>query len=209
MAEESEETLAGGTGSSSGDKRQEKKTCERSGSEVVMTLESRASLGKRPEGSVAYKRSKSDGRIERSRPASLFQRSNSSIMVEWEGRINKYSEEQQQQDGGETRLHDQQQDDGEIRLQDQQDDGENRYERQSSKNLEGEVYMAPPDASPPPEVVLGFKELPLLDVKPDDPLTAVPWGCAYGELDNGLHYYVRKNAKPKERAALCLGVNVG
>ena len=204
MAEECEETLAGGTGSSSGDKRQEKK-CERSRSEV-MSSESRASLGNRPEGSLAYERSKSDGRMERSRPASLFQRSNSSIMVKWEGR-NKYIEKQQQ-DGGETRLHDRQ-DDDETKLQDQQDDGETRYERQSSRNLEGEVYMAPPDPSPPPEVVLGFKELPLLDVKPDDPLSPVPWGCAYGELDNGLHYYVRKNAKPKERAALCLGVNVG
>jgi len=205
MAEESEETLAGGTGSSSGEKRQEKTTCERSGSEVV-SVESRASLGKRPEGSVVYGRSKSDGRMERSRPASLFQRSNSSIVLKWDGRI-KCTEEQQQ-DGGETRLHDKE-DDGQSRLQNQQGDGETRYERQSSKNLEGEVYMAPPDPSPPPEVVLGFKELPLLDVKPDDPLTPVPWGCAYGELENGLHYYVRKNAKPKERAALCLGVNVG
>ena len=196
MAEESEETLAGDTGSSSRDKRQEK-MCERSRSEV-MSLENRGSFGKQAEGSATYERSKSDGRMERSRPASLFQRSNSSIMVKWEGRI-KYSEQQQQQQQG----------DGETRLQDQQDDGVTRYERQSSKGLEGEVCMAPPDPSPPPEVVLGFKELPLLDVKPDDPLNPVPWGCAYGELDNGLHYYVRKNAKPKERAALCLGVNVG
>lgn len=175
MAEESEETLAEGTGSNSGDKRQDKE-CQRSSSDIT-SLESWTSFGNRREGSVTYGRSKSDGRTERTRPASLFQRSNSSVIVKREGTI--------------------------------KDDGETRYERQSSKILEGEVYMAPPDPSPPLDIALGFKDLPFLDVKPDDPLTPVPWGCAYGVLDNGLHYYVRKNAKPKERAALCLGVNVG
>lgn len=54
-----------------------------------------------------------------------------------------------------------------------------------------------------------FKALRRLVVNPDDPLPAGPVGVDYGVLENGLCYYVRKNAKPKERAALALGVRIG
>lgn len=55
----------------------------------------------------------------------------------------------------------------------------------------------------------GFKSLKLLSVKPSDPLPAGPIGVEYGVLSNGLHYYVRRNPKPRLRAALALGVRVG
>jgi hypothetical protein len=54
-----------------------------------------------------------------------------------------------------------------------------------------------------------FKALERLIVSSDDLLPAGPVGVEYGVLENGLHYYVRKNAKPRERAALALGVKVG
>jgi hypothetical protein len=55
----------------------------------------------------------------------------------------------------------------------------------------------------------GFKSLKLLSVKPSDPLPEGPFGVEYGVLSNGLHYYVRRNPKPRLRAALALGVRVG
>ncbi|CAD5335078.1 unnamed protein product [Arabidopsis thaliana] len=36
-----------------------------------------------------------------------------------------------------------------------------------------------------------------------------PFGADYGRLDNGLIYYVRRNSKPRMRAALALAVKVG
>ncbi|KAG0557873.1 hypothetical protein KC19_11G163400 [Ceratodon purpureus] len=54
-----------------------------------------------------------------------------------------------------------------------------------------------------------FRALERLIINSDDPLPAGPVGVDYGVLENGLHYYVRKNAKPRERAALALGVKVG
>ncbi|CAM6103151.1 unnamed protein product [Calypogeia fissa] len=55
----------------------------------------------------------------------------------------------------------------------------------------------------------GFKSLKLLSVKAADPLPVGPIGVQYGVLSNGLHYYVRRNSKPRLRAALALGVRVG
>lgn len=44
----------------------------------------------------------------------------------------------------------------------------------------------------------------------DDPLAEKPYGVdEYGELDNGLTYYVRSNSKPRMRAALALAVKAG
>ncbi|GLJ23437.1 hypothetical protein SUGI_0443600 [Cryptomeria japonica] len=54
-----------------------------------------------------------------------------------------------------------------------------------------------------------FKSLKLLNVEPDEAFPQDPFGVHYGVLENGLHYYVRKNAKPRMRAALALGVKVG
>lgn len=54
-----------------------------------------------------------------------------------------------------------------------------------------------------------FRALKRLIVNSEDLLPAGPVGVDYGVLENGLHYYVRKNAKPRERAALALGVKVG
>lgn len=54
-----------------------------------------------------------------------------------------------------------------------------------------------------------FQALERLIVNNNDLLPPGPVGVDYGVLENGLHYYVRKNAKPKERAALALGVKVG
>lgn len=54
-----------------------------------------------------------------------------------------------------------------------------------------------------------FRALERLIVNNEDLLPAGPVGVDYGVLENGLHYYVRKNAKPKERASLALGVKVG
>jgi len=61
----------------------------------------------------------------------------------------------------------------------------------------------------PPSSARTFKALERLDLNLDDPLPIYPVGVAYGVLKNGFHYYVRKNAKPRERAALALGVRVG
>uniref|UniRef100_A0A0D6R038 Peptidase M16 N-terminal domain-containing protein n=1 Tax=Araucaria cunninghamii TaxID=56994 RepID=A0A0D6R038_ARACU len=55
----------------------------------------------------------------------------------------------------------------------------------------------------------GFKSLKLLNVQLEDPLPQEPVGVEYGVLENGLHYYVKKNAKPRMRAALALAVKVG
>lgn len=44
----------------------------------------------------------------------------------------------------------------------------------------------------------------------DDPFAEKPYGVdEYGELDNGLTYYVRSNSKPRMRAALALAVKAG
>ncbi|KAL2635876.1 hypothetical protein R1flu_007355 [Riccia fluitans] len=55
----------------------------------------------------------------------------------------------------------------------------------------------------------GFKSLKLLTVKPTDPFPEGIPGVKHGVLDNGLHYYVRRNSKPRLRAALALGIRVG
>ncbi|KAL4194482.1 hypothetical protein AMTRI_Chr05g68900 [Amborella trichopoda] len=55
----------------------------------------------------------------------------------------------------------------------------------------------------------GFRSLKLLNVHMDEALSEEPYGVEYGSLDNGLHYYVRVNSKPRMRAALALGVKVG
>ncbi|KAH9303201.1 hypothetical protein KI387_014784, partial [Taxus chinensis] len=55
----------------------------------------------------------------------------------------------------------------------------------------------------------GFKSLKLLSIKEDEVLPQEPVGVHYGVLENGLHYYVKRNAKPRMRAALALGVKVG
>ncbi|MCO5571807.1 hypothetical protein L7F22_025555 [Adiantum nelumboides] len=61
----------------------------------------------------------------------------------------------------------------------------------------------------PPQPAGGFKSLKLLQVQLQDPLSDHPYGAEYGILRNGIHYYVRSNAKPRFRAALALGVKVG
>lgn len=61
----------------------------------------------------------------------------------------------------------------------------------------------------PPQPAPGFKSLKLLQVQLQDSLPEDPVGVDYGVLRNGLHYYVRRNAKPRLRAALALGVRVG
>lgn len=55
----------------------------------------------------------------------------------------------------------------------------------------------------------GFKSLKLLHLQPHDILSEYPVGAEYGVLRNGIHYYVRSNAKPRHRAALAFGVKVG
>lgn len=55
----------------------------------------------------------------------------------------------------------------------------------------------------------GFKSLKLLHLQPHDTLSEYPVGAEYGVLRNGIHYYVRSNAKPRHRAALAFGVKVG
>ncbi|KAH7414951.1 hypothetical protein KP509_14G020500 [Ceratopteris richardii] len=61
----------------------------------------------------------------------------------------------------------------------------------------------------PPQPSGGFKSLKLLHLQLQDPLSDQPYGAEYGVLRNGIHYYVRSNAKPHHRAALALGVKVG
>lgn len=70
-----------------------------------------------------------------------------------------------------------------------------------------EVAIAPPAPAEP--LVLGFEGLKPLNVKSEDLLPAGPAGALYGMLENGMRYYVRKNAKPRDRAALALVVPVG
>lgn len=55
----------------------------------------------------------------------------------------------------------------------------------------------------------GFRSLKLLNVDMDGVLGDKPFGTEYGRLDNGLSYYVRRNSKPKMRAALALVVKAG
>ncbi|KAK4483651.1 hypothetical protein RD792_010852 [Penstemon davidsonii] len=54
-----------------------------------------------------------------------------------------------------------------------------------------------------------FRSLKLVNVNDDDVLAETPYGADYGQLKNGLTYYVRCNSKPKMRAALALAVKVG
>lgn len=57
-----------------------------------------------------------------------------------------------------------------------------------------------------------FQSLPLLDIGTEEKLRAkVPLDptLLHGFLPNGLAYYVRRNAKPEDRAALALVVNIG
>lgn len=55
----------------------------------------------------------------------------------------------------------------------------------------------------------GFRSLKLVNVDLDHALAEQPVGVDYGRLDNGLYYYVRRNSKPRMRAALALAVKVG
>ncbi|XP_044463821.1 zinc protease PQQL-like isoform X1 [Mangifera indica] len=54
-----------------------------------------------------------------------------------------------------------------------------------------------------------FRSLKLLSVDLDEFLGQKPYGVDYGRLHNGLSYYVRRNSKPRMRAALALAVKVG
>ncbi|OMO67364.1 hypothetical protein CCACVL1_20586 [Corchorus capsularis] len=54
-----------------------------------------------------------------------------------------------------------------------------------------------------------FRSLELLNVSLNQEINQKPFGVDYGRLDNGLAYYVRRNPKPKNRAALALAVKVG
>eukprot|EP00897_Mesotaenium_endlicherianum_P008456 jgi/Mesen1/7639/ME000004S07907 len=60
---------------------------------------------------------------------------------------------------------------------------------------------------------LAFKNLKPLDLRNDEARKALlplgPASLVHGKLDNGLTYYVKKNSKPKQRAALALGVRIG
>lgn len=55
----------------------------------------------------------------------------------------------------------------------------------------------------------GFRSLKLVNVDLDQVLEGQPFGAEYGRLDNGLIYYVRRNSKPRMRAALALAVKAG
>ncbi|XP_057985683.1 zinc protease PQQL-like isoform X2 [Hevea brasiliensis] len=55
----------------------------------------------------------------------------------------------------------------------------------------------------------GFRSLKLVNVDLDQVLEDQPFGADYGRLDNGLFYYVRRNSKPRMRAALALAVKAG
>lgn len=55
----------------------------------------------------------------------------------------------------------------------------------------------------------GFRSLKLVNVSMDELLAEEPVGVDYGVLENGLSYYVRRNPKPRMRAALALAVKVG
>ncbi|KAM7276034.1 hypothetical protein ACFE04_017900 [Oxalis oulophora] len=54
-----------------------------------------------------------------------------------------------------------------------------------------------------------FRSLKLVNVDFDQELSQQPYGTVYGKLHNGLSYYVRRNSKPRMRAALALAVNIG
>ncbi|KDP33755.1 hypothetical protein JCGZ_07326 [Jatropha curcas] len=54
-----------------------------------------------------------------------------------------------------------------------------------------------------------FRSLKLVNVDLDQVLDDQPFGADYGRLDNGLFYYVRRNSKPRMRAALALAVKAG
>lgn len=54
-----------------------------------------------------------------------------------------------------------------------------------------------------------FRSLKLVSVDLDEFLSQQPYGVDYGRLHNGLSYYVRRNSKPRMRAALALAVKVG
>lgn len=55
----------------------------------------------------------------------------------------------------------------------------------------------------------GFRSLKMVNVDMDQVLAEQPFGVEYGRLDNGLIYYVRRNSKPRMRAALALAVKAG
>lgn len=69
-----------------------------------------------------------------------------------------------------------------------------------------EVTISPAKVKPE---VKTFEGLQPLVVNLGDPLRTDPGGALHGVLENGIQYYVRKNAKPRDRAALALAVNVG
>lgn len=76
-----------------------------------------------------------------------------------------------------------------------------------SQLQEVNLSTSPTEVEP---VVLTFEGLqPLVNLNLDDPLPTYPGGALHGVLENGIRYYVRKNAKPRDRAALALAVSVG
>ncbi|KAF9590432.1 hypothetical protein IFM89_035267 [Coptis chinensis] len=55
----------------------------------------------------------------------------------------------------------------------------------------------------------GFRSLKVAsNISMEDVLDEKPVGVEYGRLDNGLHYYVRYNSKPKMVAALALALAI-
>ena len=82
------------------------------------------------------------------------------------------------------------------------------FSRSTSILRAEEVAIETPASAESP-LVLSFDGLEHLDVKPEDLLPAGPAGALHGVFENGIRYYVRKNAKPRDRAALALAVSVG
>ncbi|KAL8136373.1 hypothetical protein V2J09_002374 [Rumex salicifolius] len=54
-----------------------------------------------------------------------------------------------------------------------------------------------------------FRSMKLVNVDLEEKLSLEPEGAEYGKLENGFTYYVRRNDKPKMRAALALAVKAG
>ena len=86
-----------------------------------------------------------------------------------------------------------------------------KYSGSTSMILQSDevAMIAPPTPAATEPIAPGFEGLEPLEVRPDDLLPAGVPGALHGVLENGIRYYVRKNAKPRDRAALALAVSVG
>ena len=89
-----------------------------------------------------------------------------------------------------------------------------RLSNQSPNSYRNSATLAPDAMDPPKASVRGaFKNLKPLEFRTEDARDIrIPLGPAdlkHGTLENGLTYYVKKNAKPQNRAALALGVRIG